>query len=415
MFFTFAVVVLLLTTGCSGEKFLRAGNNIRSRKLLIGSRGFVERNGENSDSNNNNSRQHLETPNELSSVVSSSTANVGLLRIDNEDIDFFNEYLEDFNSFGPPVTTNPPGIIPTSKPTASPIATNQPTDKPSKRPTDAPTDKPTDQPTEKPTDEPTEKPTDEPTDMPTKSPTDTPTKSPTDKPTKSPTDTPSEMTEEPTEEPTDTPTVEPTTEAPSPEPVVAPTPAPFTAAPVTLPTPAPFTPPTPAPVSPPTPAPVTALVPTESPSYNNKCNLSPEGRVALINIFLRVVSDAIDMDTAGSPQIRALDWIINDDPMQLCPQDSNLIQRYVLAVFYFSTRGDRWTQCSAPIDYSEDEMSVQEANDMCNIDVSSGSSSSSSTFESGSNAWLTPETECSWGGLGCNEDNDVVRIEMGKF
>jgi hypothetical protein len=100
--------------------------------------------------------------------------------------------------------------------------------------------------------------------------------------------------------------------------------------------------------------------------------------------------------------------------MQLCPQDPHLIQRYVLAVFYFSTRGDRWIQCSAPTE-DDNVIAVQEANDMCTIDVTSSSTGAGGSYESDSNAWLTPETECSWGGLGCNENNDVVRIEMGKF
>ena len=394
-----AAVTLLQVTECSGENFLRASNNKNKRELLKGSK-------------------RIENPNELSAA----TKTIGLRNIVNgikeEDISFFNEYLEDLNSFPTAAPTNPP-------PAATNQPTESPTDKPSNRPTESPTDNPTDEPTDKPTDEPTDKPTNSPTDTPTKSPTDTPTKSPTDAPSEEPTDTPSEApTDTPSEAPTDTPTVaptedpteapilpadtksptvSPTTKAPSRAPVVAPTPSPVT---ITLPTPSPVVP-----LPAPTPAPVT---PTEPPSFSNGCNLSSEGRVALINIFLRVVSDAIDMDTPGSPQVRALEWIINDDPMQLCPQDPHLIQRYVLAVFYFSTRGDRWIQCSAPDieDYSEDE--IQEANDMCTIEVES-SSSGTGSVESGSNAWLTPETECSWGGLACNENNDVVRIEMGKL
>lgn len=104
----------------------------------------------------------------------------------------------------------------------------------------------------------------------------------------------------------------------------------------------------------------------------------------------------------------ALDWMIEQDPMQLCPQDKYLIQRYVMAVFYFSTRGDRWTQCSAPPPPVEGvvnpAIAEANANALCSIQVAG--------YESSSNAWLTSESECSWGGLGCNEDKFIVRIEM---
>jgi hypothetical protein len=42
-----------------------------------------------------------------------------------------------------------------------------------------------------------------------------------------------------------------------------------------------------------------------------------------------------------------LDWITIEDEAQLCPNDDNLIQRYIMAVFYYSTDGDRWAECSA--------------------------------------------------------------------
>ena len=42
---------------------------------------------------------------------------------------------------------------------------------------------------------------------------------------------------------------------------------------------------------------------------------------------------------AHSPQHQALDWIANIDQLRLKPSDPGLIQRYVLAVLYFSTGG----------------------------------------------------------------------------
>jgi hypothetical protein len=99
----------------------------------------------------------------------------------------------------------------------------------------------------------------------------------------------------------------------------------------------------------------------------------------------------------------ATQWIIGQDPLQLCPQDASLIQRYIMAVFYYSTRGDRWRRCSAAEDLTSEE-SIQEANEMCGISVPDGR---------GSNAWLGPFPECTWGGVGCDGDGNIIRLEMG--
>jgi hypothetical protein len=90
------------------------------------------------------------------------------------------------------------------------------------------------------------------------------------------------------------------------------------------------------------------------------------------------------------------------DTAFLCPQETNLIQRYVMAVFYYSSRGDRWTQCSAPGMF-DNQTAIELANEACTIEVSGGNSS----------AWLTPSEECSWGGLLCNDADAVIRIDFG--
>jgi len=51
--------------------------------------------------------------------------------------------------------------------------------------------------------------------------------------------------------------------------------------------------------------------------------------------------------THGStPQKDALNWILNDDPAKLNAKSSGILDRYALAVFYFSTKADQmpWTQ-----------------------------------------------------------------------
>ena len=78
-----------------------------------------------------------------------------------------------------------------------------------------------------------------------------------------------------------------------------------------------------------------------------------------------------------------------------------------MAVFYFSTDGPNWVECSAPDDLS-DPASIAEANANCALEVEIG--------QGGTDAWLTPVSECQWGGGACDPvSSDMERIEFGKF
>jgi len=138
-----------------------------------------------------------------------------------------------------------------------------------------------------------------------------------------------------------------------------------------------------------------------------ECNLNQETRELLIQIFLNRVSNPGELAQAGTAQNSAYNWLLNEDPAFLCPQAPTLIQRYVLAVHYFSTRGTRWFQCSAPVDLNDPE-SVAMANDACTIVAAPGNRDENSF------AWLTGESECKWGGVACDENGNVIRIDMGK-
>lgn len=74
-----------------------------------------------------------------------------------------------------------------------------------------------------------------------------------------------------------------------------------------------------------------------------------------------------------------------------------------MAVFYYSTRGDRWTECSAPLNF-EDPAAIETVNTQCTVVAPGG----------GTDAWLTPVTECNWAGLACDAENSVIRIDFGK-
>jgi hypothetical protein len=122
----------------------------------------------------------------------------------------------------------------------------------------------------------------------------------------------------------------------------------------------------------------------------------PEEREALIEIILATVSDEADLTTPGTPQQKASEWLIDLDPAYTCPGDDGLVQRYTMAVFYYSTEGDDWDRCSAPSNFTDPAI-VAAANENCGLL---------------GDAWLTGD-ECTWGGVSC-ENGEIVRFDFRK-
>jgi hypothetical protein len=90
-------------------------------------------------------------------------------------------------------------------------------------------------------------------------------------------------------------------------------------------------------------------------------------------------------DDVEHPIYRAFSWIVEDDPLHLCPDDTNLLQRYALSLLYFATDGDNWIKCR------RDDLAP------CNAE----------NFLSGSH-------ECEWGGITCDSVNRIQKINIGK-
>jgi hypothetical protein len=67
----------------------------------------------------------------------------------------------------------------------------------------------------------------------------------------------------------------------------------------------------------------------------------------------------------------ALEWLLHDDPMQLDASDSNLYQRFILALLAFESGG--------PDD------------------------------------WLSDGDECRWNGVSCDDGGKVIELNLGKF
>ena len=125
------------------------------------------------------------------------------------------------------------------------------------------------------------------------------------------------------------------------------------------------------------------LEPTHSPSF------APT-RATFVDMMTLItpVSGSAALSDPDSPQAKALDWIANRDPLQRSVEDVRFLQRYVCAVFYYSTGGDEWSDCS-------------EGDQVCR--------------DPQSESFLSGSDECSWFGNTCKENKRIYKIYHGQI
>jgi hypothetical protein len=128
-------------------------------------------------------------------------------------------------------------------------------------------------------------------------------------------------------------------------------------------------------------------VPSNGPTLSN-CQLTPQEREAAILGLLDQVANSTLIRNRATPQGLATDWIINEDVSGRCPDHPKLIQRWALAVMYFSTGGDDWTECFA------DDVAC-----------------TTSLAFLGDDAFLSESNECEWAGISCDLEGCVTEIE----
>jgi hypothetical protein len=110
------------------------------------------------------------------------------------------------------------------------------------------------------------------------------------------------------------------------------------------------------------------------------------------------------LNTIGSPQERAADWIMNVDPMQLPSDSPNLIQRYLMAVFYFaSSELGPWLSCNPPAEGENSTCIYQEL-----TQIEPGLVYGQKEWI----RWLSEEHECIWAGVFCDENDYIAAIEL---
>lgn len=88
-------------------------------------------------------------------------------------------------------------------------------------------------------------------------------------------------------------------------------------------------------------------------------------------------------DDPQHPVFMASSWISDEDKLQVCPNDPNFQQRYILALLYFYTSGDNWTRCTR-----------------------------NTTTPCLDERFLSGSHECDWGGISCDFQNRVTQISL---
>jgi hypothetical protein len=105
----------------------------------------------------------------------------------------------------------------------------------------------------------------------------------------------------------------------------------------------------------------------------------------------------------GSMQERAATWIMDEDPLALSEEAPNLVQRYLLALFYFVTTNDGenpWRSCNAPRPGENETCVYQEFTRLLNDSIA--------YVPKESFRWLSGVHECQWVGNLC-DDIEVTR------
>ena len=102
---------------------------------------------------------------------------------------------------------------------------------------------------------------------------------------------------------------------------------------------------------------------------------------------------------------KALDWLVNSDELYLNHTSKNLLQRFVLAYFYHHTSKEaQWISCNPAQGQESNFCSYHYVGPL-------GEHYDESPFHI---RWLSPEDECDWAGVYCNDLNQVNEISLSQ-
>lgn len=116
-------------------------------------------------------------------------------------------------------------------------------------------------------------------------------------------------------------------------------------------------------------------------------------RPADVRSQLATISDAATLVDNNSSQYKAYMWLLDEDPLKLQAQSPSLKQRYVLVLLFFSSDGPNWTLRDPWIE-------TLRVNDHLALNQSLPK--------------IGLETECSWEGVECDENNYISGLLLGS-
>lgn len=122
-------------------------------------------------------------------------------------------------------------------------------------------------------------------------------------------------------------------------------------------------------------------------------SVAPSSAPTIVSRRLRIIAEAIAISGFAAvfdptaPQSAAVDWMVDDDPLQLEPDDPQFVQRYVLSTLVFATdESQTWKRC--------------------------GPSRFDSPCPSDSERYLSGAPACEWYGIICDNSAMVTKIEL---
>lgn len=130
------------------------------------------------------------------------------------------------------------------------------------------------------------------------------------------------------------------------------------------------------------------IAPSEAPSMTPSVAPTSIRLDTIIEGLIPVSGEEAFMNRS-SPQYLAADWVADLDPLMLSIEDPKLVQRYILAVFYFSMNGDEWESCGR------------------NDRVCAGNTDATT--------WLSDSDECTWLANRCKDNANVDQIFFSKY
>jgi hypothetical protein len=141
---------------------------------------------------------------------------------------------------------------------------------------------------------------------------------------------------------------------------------------------------------------VVPQIPTNAPTCE-RCSIGIEEQLEL-----EVGSEKL-YDPSTS-EFLAKEWIINEDPLQVLPEDANLVQRFLLAAFYFeSHKLGRWRSCNRQGEKDPDEnCSFKRITNIYPMEYEGVPGI----------RWLSSKHECQWAGINCDELNQTRVIDL---